>query len=72
MEQTQGHLTSMTVWGLVGVVLPWLDNAYALLENIPHGVLPEEARLGIQLLGVVLAYAGRKRATKPLKGLVTK
>ena len=68
--ETKGHLTSMGMWGLGAIVLPWLDNAYALLENIPEGVLPQEVRLGIQLLGVVVAYIGRKKATKPIKGLI--
>lgn len=65
--QSKSFIGSLTIWGLVGVAVPYLDQLHTYLSSLPEGTLPPKVSLGIQGLGWVLALVGRVRATQPLK-----
>lgn len=60
-------LKSKTVWGLVGVLVPYVDQVYQYAMQLPEGVLPKQAALVLGGVGWLLALYGRKNATVPLK-----
>ena len=66
MTNIKSYLSSKTVWGLVGILIPYADQVYQYAEALPEGVLPKKAALVVQGLGWLLALYGRKVATKPL------
>lgn len=63
---TKNFLSSITIWGLIAVALPYLDQLHAYLSSLPEGTLPPKVSLAVQGLGTVLAFIGRSRASKPL------
>jgi hypothetical protein len=67
---TKGLLSSATIWGLIGIAVPYLDTLHAYLMSLPDGSLPPGVAIAIQGLGWILAFYGRTKATKRLSGLV--
>ena len=61
------YLSSKTVWGLIAIAVPYLDQVYQYANTLPEGVLPKNAQLVVGGLGWLLALYGRKVATGPLK-----
>lgn len=59
-------LHSKTVWGLIGIAVPYIDTVYQYANALPEGMLPKKAALVISGLGWVLATYGRVVANQPL------
>lgn len=71
MAQPKPAIASGVLWGLVAVVVPWLDQLYSVASQIPVTVLPPNVSLIVQGLGVALAAYSRLRGSQaPIKGVV--
>lgn len=67
MYNTKGYLSSVTMWGLIAVAVPYIDQAYQYLATLPEGTLPKGAAVAVQGLGLLLAMLGRRNATQKLR-----
>ncbi len=67
--EIKGWLASRTIWGLIAIAIPLLQQIYEFLLQVPEGLLPKEAQIIIQALGVILAAYGRYKAKKEIKGI---
>jgi hypothetical protein len=64
-------LASKTLWGLVAIAVPYLDQVYAYAQQIPEGILPKPVSVAVTGLGLALAWYGRLKARLPIAGIVS-
>lgn len=69
MEGSKGLLKSMSVWGGVMSIVPFIDTVHQWILSLPDGVLPPTVKWVGVGLGSVLSLVGRLRADKTIKGL---
>jgi hypothetical protein len=67
-QVTKKNLESMTVWGLIIMALSTVKEHFGW--NITESQIETAITFIVWLVGLVTAYFGRKRADKPLKGLI--
>lgn len=66
---TKGWLSSKTVLGVLTGLVPVASSLYDYALTLPIETISKPISIGISVLGAVLALAGRKTASKPLKGV---
>jgi hypothetical protein len=65
-DVTKKHLESMTVWGLILMIIATLKAKFGW--EVSESQVESVITAVLWLIGVITAYLGRRRAERPLKG----